>query len=156
VVGHVYRYSVTGNVTSPAVAETNNEESTERTFTLGVFGNDACLDLQIQPRSGLCQPLRLPPFIPTPSVRSPSGGSSPVDLVLSREVCPYISLLSSRRYVSPLLPFFHLLKNKKNAPLPSLCPFSPPSSRSPLTSSFPQLTRFRVQRNRHESLSIAF
>ena len=70
VVSHVCRYGVTKNVTSPVVAETNNEESTERTFALGVFGNDACLDLQIQPRSGLAHPLRLPPL---PSRLPPSG-----------------------------------------------------------------------------------
>ena len=68
-------------------------------------------------------PESAPASIPTPSVRSPSGGSSPVDLVLSRRTSVHISPSSTP--ACAYLPFSSTLTLEKNAPLPSLCPFSP-------------------------------
>ena len=69
-----------------------------------------------------------------------------------KNFCPYISLLPSRLYVSPLLFDFHL---RKNAPLPSLSPFS---SVLALSSHlfFLRQTRFRVRPSPHERPSVAF
>ena len=91
------------------------------------------------PGQATAHPYACPRPIPTFSVRSPSGGSSPVELVLSREVCPYISLLSSRLCVSPLLLSFHLVE--KCPPPPSSPLFSRP--RAPLSPpSFPNRHAF--------------
>jgi len=151
---HVCRYGVTVNVTSPVVAETNNEEDRADVYPRSVRKRRLLGFADTTPATPQPTPTPAPALIPTRSVRSPSGGSSPVDLVLSREVCPYISLLSSRLCVSPLLLSFHPLR--KCSPLSSFPFFSLPSSRSPLTSFSPQQTRIRVQHNRHKGPSITF
>ena len=71
------------------------------------------------PGQATIHPYACPRFIPTFSVRSPSGGSSPVELVLSRGVCPYISP------VCAYLPFSSPSTFWKNVPLHHLSPFSP-------------------------------
>ena len=100
--------------------------------------------------------LRLPPLpsrLP-PSGRRPVGHPqwtwSPAEKSVrispsSPPACAYL----------PSSPSFIFSKIKKCSPPQSL-PFFPPSPRSPLTSFFPQLTRFRVQRSRLQSPSIAF
>jgi hypothetical protein len=127
------RYRVTDNVTSPVVAETNNEEDradvysrTVRKRRLPGFTDTITDRFQSTPDTA-------PALIPTRSVRSPSGGSSPVDLVLSRELLSiHLPLHPSRLCVSSLLPNFHLTKNA--FPL-SLSTFlsRPHASHSPLS-----------------------
>lgn len=146
---HVRRYGVTGNVTSPVVAETNNEEDRADVYPRSVRKRRLLGFADTTPAKPQPTPTPAPAPIPTPSVRSPSGGSSPVDLVPSREVCAYIPLLCA------YLPFSSPFIPSKNAPLP-IFPFFLPSSRSPLTSFFPRQTRPRVQHNRHERPSITF
>jgi hypothetical protein len=135
-------------VTSPVVAETNNEEDradvysrTARKRRLLGFTDTITDRFQSTPDPA-------PALIPTRSVRSPSGGSSPVDLVLSRELLSiHLPLHSSRLCVSSLLPNFHL--RKKCFPLVPFHLFLP-SSRFPFTSFSLQQTRLRVQPNRPE------
>lgn len=133
VVGHVRRYGVTGNVTSPVVAETNNEEDRADVYTRSVRKRRLPGFADTTPARHQPTPKPAQSSIPTPSVRSPSGGSSPVVLVLSREVCPYISLLSSRLCVSPLLPFFHLPKKMPPSLISALFSSRPRALLSPLS-----------------------
>lgn len=119
---HVYRYRVTSNVTSPVVAETNNEEDRADVCPRSVrkrrlFGFADTTPARLQPT-----PEPAPTLIPTLSVRSPSGGSSPVDLVLSRELLSIY--LPPSPPVCAYLPFSSSFICHKNVPLPSLSPFS--------------------------------
>lgn len=132
---HVRRYGVTVNVTPPVVAETNNEEDRADVYPRSARKRRLLGFADTTPARSQPTPTPVPAPIPTRSVRSPSGGSSPVGLVLSREVCPYISLLSSRLCVSPLLLSFHLLEKCSPPPSSPLsprprAPFSPLSFRN--------------------------